>query len=225
MSQQWDVHDEEAQVPLGAGGDAGAESTYVENKGKFNTSTLALVASFVAALLVIYLLGLQNKPRSASAEQVAREQEVQSAITELLEKNGKAEQIQGLFKDTNKLVKMFYSYLGAQGGEPPELAHDPFGPEGAAPSTISTGDFSPAAPRDYAEAEKLRRVAETFNGLKLQSVMVSRSMSTAMINNKMVTVGAKFGDLMVTEIEATRVVLAYEKNKFELKLARPEMER
>ena len=45
---------------LGAGGDAGGESTYVENKGKFNTSTLALVASFVAALLVIYLLGLQN---------------------------------------------------------------------------------------------------------------------------------------------------------------------
>src|ERR1035437_3643573 len=101
------------QMPLGAG-DGGDSSYLAEPKPKMNTSTFALIASFIAALVVLYLLGLHNKPRSASAQQEAHEHQMKSAITELLQKNGKAEQIQSLFKDTDKLVQMFYHYLGSQ---------------------------------------------------------------------------------------------------------------
>ena len=221
MSQQWNTSDDDAQVPLGAGGDAAPETAYEERKPKFNGATLALIASFAAALLVIYLVGLQNRPRTASAAQVEREQQVQSAITELLQKNGKAEQIKSLFSDTKRLVPMFYSYLGAQNGTPPELSADPFSPPDLSKPEVSSLDPIPVVPTNTAEAEKLRKIAETFNGLKLQSVMVSKSNSAAMINNRLVTVGAQLGELTVTEIEATRVILSFGPHKFELKLIRP----
>jgi hypothetical protein len=218
--QQWNSgENDDVQMPLGVGG--GAEPDFsVEGSGKpkFNGPTFVLFGAFAAALLVIYLLGLQNKPRAASAEQVAHEQEVQSAITELLQKNGKAGQLSGLFQDTDKLVKMFYSYLGTQTEKTPELPHDPFANDEV--RAASSPEEVAVVPSNFVEAEKLRKVAETFSGLKLQSVMVGRT-SVAMINNRMVTTGAKVGELTVTTIEPGRVLLNYEKNTFELKLYRP----
>ena len=224
MSQQWNSGGDDVQMPLGVGVDSAGDGGFSEpSKPKMNTATLALVASFAAALVVIYLLGLQNKPRAASAEQTAKEQQVSAAITELLERNGKAEEIKSLFSDTKSLVQMFYSYLGSQSGTPPELPHDPFAAEST--QVASALDSGPVViPVNYAEAEKMRKVAETFGGLKLQSVMLSRTNSMAMINNKLVGVGSKLGDLTITEIESTRVLLTYGAQKFVLKLSRPNLD-
>lgn len=226
MSQQWTAPEEEPQVPLGAGGDVPPEQSYPETKPKVNGATVALVASFAVGLLVIYLVGLQNRPRTANAEQVQREQQVQSAIAELLEKNGKAEQIKSLFADTKRLVPMFYNYLGTPEGKPPELPADPFAPQDAnRTSSLTPLDPVHIEPVNAAEADGLRKVAETFNGLKLQSVMLSKANSAAMINNRMVSVGNKLGDLLVTDIETNRVLLSFGAHKFELKLTRPNMDK
>jgi hypothetical protein len=126
--------------------------------------------------------------------------------------------LNGLFQDTDKLVKMFYSYLGSQNEVTPELPHDPFAND--EPRAVGPTEEVMVVPSNVVDAEKLRKVAETFSGLKLQSVMVGKT-SVAMINNRMVTTGAKLGELTVTTIEPGRVLLNYDKNTFELKLYRP----
>lgn len=225
MTQQsWNTTEpDDVQMPLGIGG----ESEFTpepEAKPKLSGPTLVLFGAFAAGLLVIYLLGVQSKPRAASADQIAREMKVKSAIAELLEKNGQAAQLDNLFKDTDKLMKMFHSYFGGEGRDAPALEHDPFANDD--PRPVAAGPAEEAVQlvsTNAVEAEKLRKVAETFNTLKLKSVMLGRT-SIATINNSMVTVGAKLGDLTVTGIEADRVLLSYGKNKFELKLNQPGMD-
>jgi len=225
MSQQWNTSGDDVQMPLGVGCEATSDAGFGETaKPKFNTATLALIASFASALVVIYLLGLQNKPRSANAEQVAKELKVSTAITELLERDGKTDQIKNLFSDTRSLVRMFYSYLGSQAGSPPELPHDPFAVEESRPTMAMIDNQPIAAPANQADIEKMRKVAETFNGLKLQSIMRSKTGSMAMINNRLVGVGTKIGSLTIAEIESSRVLLTYENQKFELKLTRPSLD-
>ena len=121
--QEWSNDSgDDVQMPLGVG-DAPVEELELPSKPKVNALTLLLFAAFATALLVIYLVGSQTRPKTASAEQIAHQQEVQSAITELLQKNGKSEQLKGILKDTDKLVKMFYSYLDGDTGAVPELSH------------------------------------------------------------------------------------------------------
>jgi hypothetical protein len=224
-TQQWNNDQEDdVQMPLGVGGNGEADfSTEGPSKPKINGPTLVLFGAFAAALIVIYLLGMQGKPRAASAEQMAHQQEVQSAIQELMTKNGKAADLHGLFSDTNKLMKMVYSYLGADRQATPELPHDPFANDAPREVVAASNNDAVVLPTDTVEAEKLRKVAETFAALKLQSVMLGH-VSVAMINNRMVTVGAKIDDLTVSAIEADRVLFNYGKNKFELKLANQQAE-
>ena len=72
MSQpEWKNDTPEEMPPMD--GAEGATEEYAEIKRpKVNTSTLALIAAFSAGLIVLYLLGLQNKPRTASADETAR---------------------------------------------------------------------------------------------------------------------------------------------------------
>jgi len=210
-------------MPLGIG-DAPQETSEPESKPKVNAPTLMLFGAFATALLIIYLVGMQSKPRGASAEQIAHQQEVQSAITELLQKNGKAEQLEGIFKDTDKLVKMFYSYLDGDVSAVPELSHDPFANEEMHTTVTPAGEAVQIVSNNSQDAEKIRRVAETFNGLKLQTIMLGKP-SIAVINNRMVQVGTKIGDLTVTAIEPSRVLMAYGANKFELTLDNSSVDR
>jgi hypothetical protein len=220
--QQWNQNSEDdVQMPLGTGdGGGGPEFGGEEKKPKVNGSTFVLVGAFASALAVIYLMGLQNRPQTASAEQMAHDVRERSAITELLEKKGKADDLKGLFTDTRKLVKMFYSYLGTQRSDVPQLSHDPFGPTEPAAAPAPVREAVQIVSENPADAEKLRQVAEQFKGLKLHSVMLGRT-PVAMINRNMVQVGNRLGDLTVVSIEADRVLLGYEKNVFELKLSQP----
>ena len=206
-------------MPLGVGSGGEQEFSAPESsKPKLNGPTFVLFGAFAAALVVIYLLGMQNKPRAASAEQMAHDQQVQSAIQELMTKNGKSGDFHGLFQDTDKLVKMFYSYLGSEREPTPELPHDPFANDEPREVVAAAGNDVVVPATNTIEAEKLRKVAETFAALKLQSVMLGH-VPVAMINNRMVTIGARIDDLTVSAIEADRVLFNYGKNKFELKLA------
>ena len=215
--------DEDVQMPLGTGGDSGVgEYTPMESKPKIGGSTLALIGAFGLALALLYGLGVHGKPRKASAESLAHQQQVQSAITELLEKNGKAQQIKGLFRDTDRLVAMFYSYLGTNNTDRRALPHDPFANDESHASLVratSVNEARDLVAENAAAAEKLRKVAETFDTLRLQSVMLGK-VPVAMISNQMVTIGAKVGEFTVADIQPKRVILTYIAGKDELKLAR-----
>jgi hypothetical protein len=226
VSENWKSDagaEEDVQRPLNMGTtdtDTG-DSPYIdEPRAKMNHSTMALVAAFIAALSVLYLLGLHNKPKSASAEDLAHDSKVKSAISDMLEKNGKsvgADQIQNLFKDTDKLVQMFYHYLGSQASKSADLPGNPFAQEYGDTGPVAATEAVHYVNSNAAEAEALRRIAETFNKLKLQSVLIGKT-SMAMIDNHLVQVGNKIGELTVTSIEPDRVLLNYGSNTFELKV-------
>lgn len=205
-------------MPLGVGGEGDADYTGGNSKPKVNGPTVVLFAAFAAGLLVIYLLGMQSKPRAASADQLAHEAQVKSAIASLLGKNGKADQIDSLFRDTDKLMKMFHAYFGGEGTSAPELEHDPFANDDA--SRTPTAEATQIVSTGGANAAELKKVADTFATLKLQSVFLSKN-PIAMVNNRMLTIGAKYGELTVTKIEASRVVFKYADTEYQLKLSQP----
>ncbi|MCL2648327.1 MAG: hypothetical protein FWD61_15175 [Phycisphaerales bacterium] len=210
---------EDVQMPLGtSGGDEGAEAYPETPKSKVNGSTLALVGAFAAALAVIYLLGLHNKPRTASAEQVAIESQVHGAITALMQQKDDPKRAQGILKDTDKLLDICQNIFESKVKHSSELQSNPFGEEAYVSASAPKDPIAAARNNDTLEAEQLHQVNETFNGLKLQSVMISGSHSVAMINNRIIGIGGKFGELTVTAIEPTRVLLSYGENNFELKL-------
>src|SRR5438132_573171 len=130
MSDQFKMdEDDDVTMPLGMGLEGNdAENSEIpfseEKKPKISAATLMLVGIFAAGLAVIYLLGMQNKPRQSPA-QSADSAKVESAIAELLSRKGTAGQFKNLFKDTDRLVAMFYNYPG--GGKMDEdLPSNPF---------------------------------------------------------------------------------------------------
>jgi hypothetical protein len=222
MSEHFKIDsDDDVQMPLGIGAENNAESQEItlgaEHRPRANVATLVLIGLIGAGLAGIYGLSMFSKPRAASAAQTDRDARVDSAIADLLAKSGGADKVKGLFRDTDKLVAMFYKYPGGTGrGE--ALATNPFVLE--APAGPSMDPIIQSVNSSGAEQERMRRVADTFATLHLESVMLSRTMSAAMINKKIYTVGAKVADFTVLAIEQDHVVLGYGSTKFELKVHR-----
>ncbi len=143
MSENWQLSDEDVQVPLGVGEEGAArETAFVEpRKSVVNAATLALVGVFLGSLAMIYLLGLQNRPRSAAA-QGGGTGATDSAIAELLSKAGKAGDIKSVFQNTDQLVQIFYNYPGYSAAEPSDLPGNPF----EQPGVRRTITITPQAP-------------------------------------------------------------------------------
>ena len=215
MSEQWKTGDEETHAQGGAA-ESGEEGLgEAPRKQTISTNTLAVVGVFAIALALIWVLGKQAGPRSAAAAAPVDEK-VNTAIQEFLDRAGKGNQIRDLFRDTDALVKMFYNYPGVAAVPLEQLPANPFEHQ----STGSAPDPIPLAVNpSVAEEARLHRLAESFKTLKLQTVLVSRTQSAAMINNRMVMVGGRIGEFTVTEIRADRVILSAGGAKFELKQA------
>lgn len=215
-NEQWNMGEDDVQMPLGTGGDAAPEPTFGdEKKPRISPTTLLLAGVFLAGMALIFVLGKQNGPKAASA-QTARDTEIKASLKELMSKAGKTG---GTSMETDQLVKLF------QNNGPGTLNNDPPGnPFEWNKRAKPVETVVPVNVEDPLEQQRYRKVAETFAGLKLQSIMYSKERSAAMISNRLATVGTKFGDLVVTAIEPERVLLAFEKQKFELKLARPKSE-
>jgi len=219
MTEQWKSNDDDdVTIPLGAGGEHASDNEgYVasEKKHRMSSATMALVGVFAAGLAMVYLLGLQNKPRKADASQQAKEKHVSTAIQELLTKQGKADQMKNLLKDTDRLVKLFDTAQGTQHLQAEALPTNPF------KEPVVAAAQPTVAPVHVDDQARWRKAAETFATLRLQSVILGRE-NMAMINNQLVSTGAKLGPFTVQAIEAQRVVLALDGREFELKMSRPE---
>jgi hypothetical protein len=223
-TQPWKMDDaggDDAQMPLGVGGEVGGEETYGgESKPKVNTSTMALFAAFAAALVVLYLLGLQNKPRQASAEDLAKQAAVTSAIDDMLQHTDKGAKIDKLLSDTGRLVQLLMGALGNKGVEIGELPGNPFERVIAA-APVRGDEPEVILPPNRSEQERLRLMAEEFGKLKVQMV-ITGSRPAAMINNQLVTLGAAVGEYFkVSEIQPNRVVLSSGGKSFVLKVDAP----
>lgn len=222
MSQEWKAPaaEDDVQMPLGVGGgDAVPSEEYAAGpKIRVNTSTLALVAAFAAALVVLYFLGLQNKPRAASAEDAARAQATTMTIDDWIKNRTGQMKVEGLRSPGERLISVLDKYFGNKGGLPELLPDDPFKrPEAAAPVVIGpTETFIPKVgdPVD----PQLVEAAKVFAGLKLQMIMLGQP-SSALINNQMANVGTHFEPLVVSDIKSDRVILSYKDRSFELKSA------
>jgi hypothetical protein len=213
---------DDAQMPLGVGGDApAAEESYGgDSRPKVNNSTLALFAAFAAALIVLYLLGLQNKPRQASAEDLAKQAAVTSAIDDMLQHTEKGAKIDKFLSDTGRLVQLILGAMGNKTIDTGELPGNPFEREEVV-SVVHTEGPQIVLPSDRSQQERLRLMAEEFSKLKVQMV-ITGSRPAAMINNQLVTVGATVGEFFkVTEIQASHVVLSNGEKAFVLKVDAP----
>ncbi len=170
MSQQWKNSetggDDDVQVPLGTGEGAAPEEMYVEKKPRMNSSTLTLFAAFAAALVALYLLGLQNKPRHANAEKIKAQEATSIRIDELSQQWG--ESASGLQGDIQRLVSILTKYLGTRQEESLDIGGNPFEREVAQSPFVGTTTAAPIIPANTKDATELREVAEIFNSLKLQ---------------------------------------------------------
>lgn len=226
MSQEWNKNEaggeEDVQMPLGVGGESTGEESFGEPaKPKMNNSTMILFGAFAVALAALYLLGLQNKPRAASAEQVAREQEVSKSIEAIIQSRDSGAKLKNLVNgEIPRLVKILRDYLSTTPNDSLQLAANPFEREMPRAPVEHTGMIETVLPQGVQEQAEMREVAAEFGKLKLQSIMIG-ARPAALISSKLVTPGAKLGKLTVSDIQANRVLLSFKQNTFELKLNAP----
>ena len=212
-------------MPLNTGGgaEAPAEEYSAPSKPKINTSTLALVAAFAAGLVLLYLLGLHNKPKVASAADMAHEKQLEDIFDKLTHNDGK--QIENLLSDGAKFKKMIEDYFKPKPFNQDQVVNpfardlppDPIFGQGSATQKaepLPQNDVDPAIAREMLEAAKY------FETLKLQMVMYGNP-SMAMINGRMVTTGAKLNMFTVGEIKPDSVSLTYKETPYVLKSSNP----
>jgi hypothetical protein len=205
--------EDDVQMPLGVGGDAAPAEEYVESKGpRFNTSTLALVASFAAALAVLYFLGLQNKPRAASATEVQHSTEVDKKIDEMIGSKAERANYEDLVRGTRSLVDKLQKYFDERMGAV-DLNGNPFEKKTEVvlrPPVDNTGVVIGPSPDDIknaADAAEWRKRAEEFGTYKLNLILLGAT-PKALINGKMVGIGDKLGSFSLMAINEDAVTLS-----------------
>ncbi|HSV16481.1 MAG TPA: hypothetical protein VLI90_19620 [Tepidisphaeraceae bacterium] len=214
MSQQWKESttggDDDVQMPLGVGGDITPPEEYSESKGpRFNSSTLTLVAAFATAMGVLYLLGLQNKPRTASAEDDKVRQKIDERIQELV--RSKTGQDGAGKRGTAWLIEMLNRYFEAS-NKVVDLSRNPFEHE-----VTATVAEPPPGPREGpvlppAASKELLDATMAYQGFRLQMVMTGSNPAALVSDSgtdQMVKVGSHLKMWEVLSIDPGRLVLRF----------------
>lgn len=214
--EHWKMGDSDG---AGEGGEA-TEQSYVEPGKKMSLSKgmLGVIITFGVGVAAIWAIGKQTGPAPISAHPV--DDHVEQTIRAMLDKTGNGQDASQVLKDTDKMLAMFYNYPGAPAAPLEELPVNPFEHVGVAPPPMP-GEPVSQINTSAEDAEKLRRLADAYKALKLQTVLLSKKSSFAMINNKLLAVGNHIGEFLVSEIQSDRVVLTGGGRSFELKLVRP----
>jgi hypothetical protein len=216
MNEQWKTRNDDGDQPEGV--EAQDEGAIGEpRKSRISANTLAVIGVFAIALTVIWALGRQAGPREAAAETGA-DDKVDSAIKELMERSGGAGQ-NGLHS-TEKLVRLLSDNSGPKSPPAEQLPCNPF--LHVSNSVPAANDPVPVAlpvNPSLEEDARLRKLADSFATLKLQTVLMSKERSAAMINNRLVMVGGKIGEFVLAQIKSDRVLLSAGNALYELKLA------
>jgi hypothetical protein len=227
MSQQYphdQLPEDDAQIP-GASAETAAPEDYVESKPRVNNSTVALIGAFAAALIVLYLLGLQNKPRAAVAD--THEIELTARIDKILGSNNEQVKMGNFFDASSRLVAKLQNRFDDR-ALAVEIEGNPFEhviPKPAPPPVSTAPDLTPRGPVEdpaikAARAALLRQVAADYDSLRLDAIMLGPR-PVALIKGRSVTIGDQLGHLTVKDIQQGQVLLTFEDQTFRLEDKKP----
>lgn len=217
MTQEWKPENDDAQMPLGVGGgDVPMDEPLPSGpKLRINSSTLALICAFGAALGVLYFLGQQARPHAASASETAQSQELSTSLQEWVRRHPNGGEGRGPDRGDTLVGILTHYFDNNAAGADEGPVRDPWAYAQPAPppqpgviaATQPVVNPDPLVPPDPLLVE----ASKEYSTLKLQLVMVGNpsSSSSAMINNQLVHVGSQFKYLTVSEIQADCVILSY----------------
>ncbi|KPK77216.1 MAG: hypothetical protein AMJ79_04015 [Phycisphaerae bacterium SM23_30] len=196
---------------------AAAEATEEEYAGPkrnfLNRGTLIIMASCLAGVAAIYLLGLRQQPQEASADEKTAEAQVDAALAKLMDHKEQTK-AQELFKDADEMVQVFYDYPTKQQVALKELQRDPFSRMLA--EDTKAKDEEDALKRQEKLRQELRKKAED---LVLQSVLRRAGGSQCMINGRVYREGDEAaGAFVVKAIKDGSVVLTADGMEFEVRM-------
>jgi len=219
--QEWNNNQGGEEDPQALGGDSAAsEGGGSGRKLNFNTSTLTLVMAFATAVVMLYLLGLHNKPKAATAGEIQKKSQQEALINEMLNNGDAQKNVKDLFKGTEALITMLDGYFNRV-AKPLVLNDNPF--EHPEPTIADDGSKSSATePSTPAVDPRLHELSEEFNTFKVQTVMMGNP-PAAIVSDQMVTPGSALGSFTVIEIKSDHLVLGWQDKKFTLKVGGAQM--
>jgi len=186
-----------------------------KKKTNLNKGTIFLLVTCAVGVGVMYLFGIKQKPKEATAEEKAIEAQVDEALKKLVNKE-EQDQAKNLFKDTTEMVQAFYEYPAKQQVAVDELQKNPFCH--AAEKKEETGKVDEKALQR--EKERLLREAQTKLGqLKLQSILKGTKGATCLINGEIYKAGQPVGEIFtIKAIEDNKVILVASDTEFALEI-------
>lgn len=185
-------------------------------------ANIVLIGVFVAGAATVYGLTFGNSPVKASAEQQVVESQVEAMIMRLASAASKGD-ARTPGSVTNDLLKNFYDQITERQIALRGLRKNPFyfvGPRLRVTWPASGAPQRPQAKQPREDPEKLteEKAAVELGKLHLQSVMMGRSGSTAIISNNLLTVGQKIKCFTVKRIDSDSVVLEWGGRRFVLSM-------
>jgi uncharacterized protein HemX len=185
-----------------------------KKKSNLNKGTIFLLVTCAIGVGVMYLFGIKQKPKEASAEQKAAEAQVDQALQKLVNKD-EQNKVKELFNDTDEMVKAFYDYPTKQQVALDELKKNPFQRVVDTSGEVVVDDRTARQERE----RLVRELQNNFNKLKLQSVLKSSKGATCLINGEIYKVGQMVDDFFtVKTIEDNKVILVASEMEFVLEM-------
>ena len=102
-----------------------ADQPYYEDTQSHNHTAMILFAFCALCMLGVFLFGLQQKPKEATAQEKEVEAKVETALANLVDKEKQAK-TQKLFNDAGEMVQAFYDYPSNQQVALDDLQKNPF---------------------------------------------------------------------------------------------------
>ncbi len=219
MAQPWQMPQSDETTP--AEGAPATEVNFDETnadapaKKTIDKGTAIMFAIFLSGVAMIYVLGVQTKPRPVSAATRAANTKLNVQIAQLLRRAPAASKALKVASPTQRLIAMFYKYPGKESPPPTTLRPHPFDlhlHHYKPPVVVSS--FNAAALARL----RLRKLDQSLAGMRLETILYSGPSSTAMINNSLVQTGSKIGKFVVAAIHPNVVLLSCEHKTFTLRL-------
>ncbi len=193
--------------------DSGLEEQgfYVEDQSNNNKNAFLLLGICVLGTIAVYLFGIHQQPKQASAQDKALEAKIDMALAKLVNSKQQVKAKQ-LFSDTGKLVKAFYQYPGQQQVALEDLEKNPF-------SRLDEIATEKKIDRAKLEAEIKSKLEAKLGSLSLQTIIKTQNGAKCMINGKIFSTGQLVDNtFLVTSISDSTVKLSARSFIFILKV-------
>ncbi len=193
-----------------------AEETIGEFSGESpkpaNNALYVLLALVVVGAAAVLFMHMRQGPKPAAASPDAAT--AKATITQFLSDGGKnIDAMRELLKNTEKVVQQFLQYPATNQVKLEDLKTNPF--QFALPKPAEDTSLANAAKLAAEQKEAAKKAAQS---LKIQTILVSGNMKTAMINNAMYSEGQQIGILTIEKISPNSVIVSSGPHRFELKM-------